>query len=72
MNFNLDYDSYKKCDCEYDCECSADDDDEESRDNAGFDRHSDWYQSCLTKVSQFLAFDLMPDLETNIEFTYTG
>lgn len=74
MHFNLDHDSYRTdCDdCEESyCECTADDDDK-SCDNAGLDRYSDWYRSSLTKVSQFLAFDLMPDLETNIEFTFMG
>lgn len=70
MRFILDENSYEiDCDCESDCECSAGD---KSCDNAGFDRYSEWYRSSLTKVSQFLAFDLKPDLETSIEFTFMG
>lgn len=77
MSFNLDRDSYKNCDCEEsDCECSADekddDNDDENCDNAGFLRYSNWYRSSLTKVSQFLAFDQLPYLQTDFQFTFTG
>lgn len=73
MRFDLDHDSYKKCGCGENCDCSEDDDDDdETCDNAGFNRRSKWYQSSLTKVSKLLAFDLMPDLETDLYFTWTG
>lgn len=77
MSFTLDRDSYKNYDCdEDDTESSSadeDDDDDEHCDNAGFNRYSDLYQSSLTKVSQFLTFDLIleTDLETNIQFTFS-
>lgn len=72
MSFVLDRDSYPIdldaiCNCdESDCECGTDTDDDENCDTSGFYSDSLFYKGCLTKVSQFLAFDLMPDLDVNI------
>lgn len=50
-----------------DCECHTDDDESnESCDMDEFNQDSCSYKNFLTKVSQFLAFDLMPDLNVNI------
>lgn len=75
ISFTISHNSYGSfdfdavCSCEEsDCECSTDDDD--TCDMAGFYRDSNLYQTCLTKVSQFLAFDLMPDLDLNIISRY--
>lgn len=44
--------------------------DDESSDEAGFDRNSKFYNTSLSKVSKFLAFDQMPNLTTNITNKY--
>lgn len=49
---------------ESDCDCSSYI--EGNSDAAGFFRDTDFYKSCLTKVSKLFAFDLMPDLDVNI------
>lgn len=75
MSFTLNRDSYcsfdfnAMCSCEEsDCECGTEDD--ESDDMAGFHSEDYLYQKCLTKVSQFLAFNLMPDLDVNVISRY--
>lgn len=55
-----------------DCSSNSDDDDndEECCDMAGFQPGSIFYKTGLTKVSKLLAFDLMPNLKTNIQVRY--
>ncbi|KAG4068268.1 hypothetical protein HA402_007788 [Bradysia odoriphaga] len=76
MSFVLKQDLDETSDSEFicceesDCDCSAYD--EGNRDAAGFYRGTLLYKSCLTKVSQLFAFNLMPDLDVNIINRYTS
>ncbi|XP_037042724.1 uncharacterized protein LOC119079042 [Bradysia coprophila] len=52
--------------CTYYIKDEDDDSDDGNRDEAGFDPDSIFYETGFTKVSQFLGFDQMPNLEIEI------
>lgn len=56
------------CHCPWandDCDCLTDYD-EDNEDEAGFGSESIFYKTGFTKVSQFIAFDRMPNLKLRI------
>lgn len=75
VNFCFDFDCY--CDLKRSVKCSSDCEESdcegdcyEVEDDGGIDPDSELYETGFTKVSKFLAFDLMPKLKvrTNIRF----